>query len=169
MCATENNESAYKTILAQPLCTKRPTELNFLGDESALTRNKQGWPKALRSRIWIDAYGNIKTTAQTIILDEAKQHHAMVLVELNGIKKHLIFAKTFSQVPAKTLFIYNGSSAVMGPNPRRSNRYVEISTNGVFGTFAINCFSHNHTKPQSGQEIVISFLYDGIDQHKSRT
>ena len=71
----------------------------------------------------------------------------------------LIFADTFSQVSEGELFIYNGSSGVVGANPHRSKRYVEVTANGVFGKFGIDYFEKEGKKPESGAPVSFAFTY----------
>lgn len=80
-------------------------------------------------------------------------------VELNGIQKKVIFADTFSQVPKDQLFIYNGSTGAFGPNPHRSERYVEVTANGIYGKFGSDFFEKNGTHPYSGQSIIFDLEY----------
>ena len=155
-----NNEIAYNIIRLQPTFLKSSVkEIPFYGDESSLRRDDRGRPKTLRARLWSDRYGNLKTTMHSLLLNEAKIKNAHIRVIINGIERPLIFADTFSQVPEGQLFIYNGSSGSMGPNPHRSKRYTEISTNGTFGKFGIDYFEKEGSKPCSGDEIWIFFDY----------
>ena len=76
-----NNEIAYLMIKQQPPFNGHLKELDYL--ETNLKRDSKGRPQKLQARIWIDAYGNIKTTAQSPILNEAKKENASVKVQLN--------------------------------------------------------------------------------------
>ena len=98
-----NNEMAYSLIKQQPLFKGRLEEVNFLGSEEELIRDSKGRPKILQARIWIDLYGNIKTTVQSTLLNEAKECNAQVKVILNGIGKPVIFAETFSQAAKRAI------------------------------------------------------------------
>lgn len=157
---TKNNEEVLDLIKSQPSFKENLKEVSFLGNEKSLTYDTQNRPHTLHARIWIDAYGNIKTTAQSSLFNTIKSEICTVRAELNGIQHSIVFANTFSEVPPNTLFLYNGSSAVIGDNPSRSNRYVEISANGTFGTFGIDFFKNRNRKPQNGQEIIFSFVYE---------
>jgi S-adenosylmethionine hydrolase len=155
-----NNEKSYGLIKQQPVFNGFVNEINFFGDESSLTRDALGRPQKIQSRIWVDLYGNIKTTLQSTILNEVKNKGGSISVILNDIQKSISFADTFSQVPEGELFIYNGSSGVIGQNPARSNRYVEITANGVYGKFGVDYFSIDRSKPHSGQSIYFHFEYN---------
>lgn len=156
----KNNELARLLIQEQSLFKGLLEEEHFLGSESDLKRDTKGRPKTLQARIWIDLYGNIKTTLQSPLLDEVKALNANVKVFLNSVEKSVIFAETFSQVSENDIFIYNGSTATIGPNPHRSKRYVELSTNGTFGKFGIDCFTLDGKQPKSGQAIRFDFEYN---------
>jgi hypothetical protein len=84
---------------------------------------------------------------------------ASVEVVLNGVKKGVSFADTFSQVSKEQLFIYNGSTGPLGENPHRSKRYVELTANGIFGKFGIDFFEREGTKPKSGDTLWVHFKY----------
>lgn len=159
ICEEKNNETAFALIQEQPKFNRRLETVEYLGNEEALIRDDQGRLKTLRAKIWIDLYGNIKTTMQSELLNEAKRNAARVQVSLNGIQQPVIFADTFFQVPQDQLFIYNGSTGTIGPNPHRSKRYVELTANGVYGKFGIDFFTHAGKTPASGQEITFHFEY----------
>jgi S-adenosylmethionine hydrolase len=133
-----NNELAYLLIKQQPLFKEDLKEIDFLREEKDLIKDRQGRPKRLKAKIWVDLYGNIKTSAQSPLLNEVKRLKATVQVNLNGVQKTVAFAETFSQVSEEQLFIYNGSSGTLGPNPHRSKRYVELTANGIFGKFGVD-------------------------------
>lgn len=156
----KNNEIAYTIIKQQEPFQGELKEIPFFGNESVLIRDPMGRPEKLQARIWIDLYGNIKTTLQSQLLNEAKKNHANVKIILNGIEKSAIFAETFSQVPAEQLFVYNGSTAAIGLNPHRSKRYVELTANGIFGKFGIDFFEKEGRKPKSGELIWFHFEYN---------
>src|SRR5262249_50728480 len=135
---------------------------DFLGEVEDLIKDENGCPIKIKAKIWIDLYGNMKTTIPSWLLNEAKQLHASISVIINGIKKTVVLAETFSQVPNGQLFIYNGSSGTIGPNPHRSKRYVEITSNGIFGAFGVDFFENNGIKPQSGDIIWAEFDYSDL-------
>jgi S-adenosylmethionine hydrolase len=155
----QNNEIAYALITQQPLFNNTVEEIKLFGDDSVLIRDSDGRPKEIQALIWIDVYGNIKTTLESTILDEVRNRHADVDVVINGVTRSVIFAETFSEVAEDQLFIYNGSTAVIGSNPHRSKRYVELTSNGVFGKFGTDYFRNKEKDPQSGQSAVFYFKY----------
>jgi len=154
-----NNEIAVSIIESQPRFHGPLKEIDFFGGPADIIKDEFDHPKRLKAKIWVDLYGNIKTTIPSLILNEAKQLHASINVEINGIKRPAIFAETFSQVPSEQLFIYNGSTGTFGPNPHRSKRYVELTSNGVFGKFGIDFFENEGTKPKSGDILWLEFEY----------
>lgn len=101
----------------------------------------------------------LKTTIPSTFLDIIKQNKASVEVALNGVQKRVFFADTFAQVPCGQLFLYNGSTAAIGPNPNRSERYDELSANGVFSQFGVDFFENNDIKPKSGDIIDLNLTY----------
>jgi S-adenosylmethionine hydrolase len=155
----KNNERIYLLLKQLPHFKGRVQQTQLFDEEKSLVRDEAGRPQMLQARIWIDPYGNIKTTAVSHMLDEARRNNARVRVELNGIQRSVIFADTFSQVSENQLFIYNGSTGAFGPNPHRSKRYVELTANGVFGKFGTDFFEENGRKPYPGQVILFYFEY----------
>ena len=156
----KNNEKACLLIKQQPAFDGDLQEIEFLGGEKALIRDDEGRPERIQGLTWIDNYGNIKTTLQSSILNEVRKNGGHVSVKLNDVARDVIFADTFSQVPDGELFIYNGSSGVVGDNPHRSKRYVEITANGIFGKFGIDYFVKEGKKPESGALISFAFTYN---------
>lgn len=155
-----NNENVCALLEQQKLFVGSPKEINFFGNEVDLKRDSIERPYYLKARIWIDLYGNIKTTVQSSLLDEIKHYKGSVKVIINGVEKQVSsFAETFSQVPSEQLFLYNGSTGAIGPNPHRSNRYVELTANGVFGKFGIDFFEKEGVKPKSGDILELYFEY----------
>ena len=154
-----NNETALAIIENQPKFDGSLVEVDFLGEEKDLTLDSLGRPKSLTAKIWIDLYGNIKTTVPSGILNEVKQFQGNVNVVINGVTREVFFAETFSQVPVEQLFMYNGSTGSIGLNPHRSKRYVELTANGIYGKFGIDFFEKNGTKPLSGDVIHLEFEY----------
>lgn len=113
-------------------------------------------------RIWIDAYGNIKTSipAQEV-LAQIEKGFSKVSVELNGVVQGVVWASSFAEISAGIPLICAGSSGVVGWNPGRSRRYLEISSNGVDGTFGIHCFKKGTHLPKSGQKIILRCEKEG--------
>jgi S-adenosylmethionine hydrolase len=160
----ENNNEVILSILKQQThFYGRLSEIDFLGGQEDLIKDEWGRPKSLKAKIWVDLYGNIKTTVSSTLLNEVKQLHASVDVLLNGVKRRVSFAETFSQVPSEQLFIYNGSTGTIDSNPHRSKRYVELTANGIFGKFGIDFFEKNGVKPRSGDSIWLYFNYWSLD------
>ena len=157
-----NNEIVTKIIEHQPKFLGFLKEIDFFGGEKDLIVDQFGHPKILKAKIWIDLYGNIKTTALSDVLNEIKQLRASVNVTINGVKQSVSFADTFSQVPKEQLFIYNGSTGAVGLNPHRSKRYVELTSNGIYGKFGVDFFDKAGIKPKSGDIIWLYFDYPEI-------
>ncbi len=148
-----NNDRACHLIVSQPLFQGALQEIDFLGTSSVKL------PSVVQARIWIDAYGNLKTTLQSSLFKSVKSANAKIRVLINGVIRPVIFADTFSEVPDNELFIYSGSSGVIGPNPHRSERYVELTCNGVFGKFGVDFFVNEEKVPQSGDMATFYFTY----------
>ncbi len=157
-----NNEIVASMIERQPRFEGQLVEIDFLGEVDDLIKDEKNRPAKIKAKIWIDLYGNMKTTIPSWILDEVKRLHASINVIINGVKKSVVLADTFSQVLNGQLFIYNGSSGAIGPNPHRSKRYVEITSNGIYGVFGIDFFENNGIKPQPGDIIWAEFDYPDI-------
>lgn len=157
---TRDTEAVYRMLKTQPNVTDALKEIEFEGDELHVTRDLQKRPITLYARVWLDPYGNLKTTAVNTLLDEVQKNPKVsVELEANGIQHKAIFAETFSQVPKDALFIYNGSTGAIGPNPHRSFRYVEVTANGVYGIFGAEFFSHQKRSLKNGDRIKFSFTY----------
>lgn len=110
--------------------------------------------RIVKGRIWVDAYGNIKTTLDTeLFMRLLEQGFTDLSVTLNGITRSVQFAHSFADVPSGKAFVYVGSSGAVGPNPHRSRRYMELSCNGSQGVFGVELFSKGTHCPYSGQEI----------------
>lgn len=148
-----NNEVLYAYLQQQPRFLGQLIEVSLLSDSPI--RDISGRLKKIDGNIWVDLYGNIKTTVPSSLLIEAKKTKAHIKVRLNGEEKEVIFANTFSEVPENQLFIYSGSTGQIGPNPHRSERYVEITANGIYGKFGTDFFNH----PKSGDPITFQFEY----------
>lgn len=149
------NEGPSNQQLVGRLLEEPPAQdsLLFL---SGLTATSQG--QEVVARIWVDAYGNLKTTLESRQLNELLAREPdLIEVELNGVTRTLRVASTFSEVPEGELFLYTGSSGVIGLNWDRSNRYVEVSANGVYGTFGCDFFTTEERRPQNGDFIHFRF------------
>lgn len=150
----KSNEQIYQRLLQLPPYDKKPVALNL----EAQVSHDHAHCKVLEARIWLDAYGNIKTTLtneQLQSLYNAGFHQ--VSATLNGVTILLISnASSFAEVPPGQAFIYVGSSGAVGKNPHRSRRYVEVSSNGVTGQFGVDLFSHVE-RPYTGQSITFQF------------
>lgn len=155
-----NCEIAADLLRQLPLFTKELVALSFLGEAGNVERDFKGRPKKAEGRIWIDLYGNMKTTVPGTVLKEVRTLQGRGRVIINGIEKPILFADSFSEVPENALFAYCGSSARIGPNPRRSIRYVELTANGIFGKFGVDFFSDEGVKPKSGQKAIFLFDYE---------
>jgi S-adenosylmethionine hydrolase len=154
-----NSETVVRLLRRQTRFQGKLSEIDFLGGSKDVVKDWLGRPKNVKAKIWVDLYGNIKTTVSSRLLNEVKKLHAFVAVELNGVRKNVTLANTFSEVPRGQLFIYNGSTGQFGPNPHRSERYVELTANGVFGEFGTDFFEKNGVKPKSGDTIRFFFAY----------
>lgn len=120
--------------------------------------------RIVKGRIWVDAYGNIKTTLDTELFNRLrKEGYTNLTVDLNGVTKGVQLANSFAEVPSGKAFIYVGSSGAVGPNPQRSRRYVELSSNGSLGVFGADLFIKETSSPFSGQEITFWFTKDNSD------
>ncbi len=156
-CQEPNNEAVFQLLKTQPSLKDEVIEVCFLGEPQDYDLYQR--PKSVEAKIWVDLYGNMKTSISSTLLDTIKQLKAHVTVVVNGIKKSIVFADTFSEVPQGELFLYNGSTGQIGPNPDRSKRYVELTANGIFGQFGIDFFEKSGTKPRSGDSIWLYFDY----------
>lgn len=155
----KSNNKAFLMIKNEPIFIEKLQEVEFLGDIHSLTRDEQNRPISLKAKVWIDLYGNIKTTARSELLNEAKNENASLKITLNGITHKAKFADTFSEVEEGELFVYNGSSAGLGPNPRRSSRYVEVASNGIYGKFSVEFFKNKNSIPKSSDLLIFEFDY----------
>ena len=121
--------------------------------------------RIVNGRIWVDAYGNIKTTLDSeLFLKLLKQGYTNLTVNLNGITRSVQFDNSFANVPPGTAFIYVGSSGAVGPNPHRTRRYIELSCNGSQGAFGADLFVNENKLPFNGQEITFQLTKDGTKQ-----
>lgn len=153
--------AVYQQLFAdQPLPPPLIASLDFGGDEPWLVRDGCGRPSSVKARIWLDSYGNIKTTAISSILHEAQTKGSYgAAIELNGVRRQAIYANSFAEVGEGQLFLYSGSSAALGPNPRRTHRFLEVTANGRYGLFGADFFKKGEEPPHSGQWATLTFLY----------
>ncbi len=144
--ATSNVALVRDLIFRQPRFKEELVVVDLLARENE--------SKHISGHVWADAYGNLKTTLDSelyqSLIDEG---YTNLTVALNGVSKQVRIADSFADVPAGTPFAYVGSSGAVGPNPHRSRRYVELTTNGINGQFGVDLFDN----PQSGQ--VIEFYF----------
>ncbi len=138
----DDNAIVVRRLLALPALRNYSRELDLHAAHS------------VTGKAWIDAYGNIKTTIDASILN---QHRGPIKVTLNQVTHHVVAASSFRDVAPGELFVYSGSSAVVGPNPHRSRRYLEISTNAINGVFGADHFVHQGIRSHSGQAITLNF------------
>lgn len=147
----EDTHEILSFIQKQPRSTNPLVETPLIATESQAIRQVKG-------RIWVDAYGNIKTTLDTeLFWSLISEGYTEVTVKLNGVLLPVILANSFSEVPSGIPFLYVGSSGAMGPNPHRSRRYIELSCNGSSGIFGADLFAKEGEKAKSGQ--IIEFLF----------
>jgi S-adenosylmethionine hydrolase len=149
------NEEELALIFKQNILQQPLVAIDLLAHELTPSNRAE---QMIKGRIWVDAYGNIKTTLDTDLFNKLlKQGLTNISVELNGVTKLVQSANSFADVPPGKPFIYIGSSGAVGPNPHRSRRYIELSCNGSEGTFGIDLFSNGTDRPYSGQEIRFHF------------
>lgn len=151
----KDNERVYQQLLQLPPYAEKPVTLNL--EAQLITDQPQC--KVLEAKIWLDAYGNIKTTLTNEQLQDLYETgFQQVSATLNGVTRSLIsHAGSFADVPPGQAFIYTGSSGAVGKNPHRSKRYAEVSCNGLAGQFGVDLFSHGE-RPYSGQSITFQFI-----------
>jgi S-adenosylmethionine hydrolase len=156
--ALENVEEALSLILKQKPVQQPLILLDLLAHEVASESKQQ---RIVKGRIWLDAYGNIKTTLDTdLFLTLLQQGYTNLVVKLNGVSRSVQVDTSFANVPPGTPFVYVGSSGAVGPNPHRSRRYIELSCNGNQGTFGKDLFINGHQLPFHGQEITFELTKD---------
>lgn len=155
LASIKDNVQIYQKLLQLPPYERKPVALNLEAQISC----DHPQNKVLEAKIWLDAYGNIKTTLtneQLQSLYDAGYHQ--VSATLNGVTLPLItHASSFADVPPGQAFLYVGSSGAVGKNPQRSKRYVEVSCNGIAGQFGVDLFS-NGERPYTGQSITFQFI-----------
>jgi len=149
--AAEDAQEALSLILHQNLIQQQPISIDLLAHKIESESNEQ---HVVNGRIWIDAYGNIKTSLDSeLFFTLLKQGYTDLTVNLNGVTRSVQFATSFADVPAGEPFIYIGSSGTVGPNPHRTRRYIELSCNGSQGIFGADLFISKNKRPFNGQEI----------------
>lgn len=159
---SENVQEALDLILKQKSIQQPLAVIDLIAHELKPWGNEQ---RLINGRIWVDAYGNIKTTVDTeLFLKLLKQGYTNLTVKLNGITRSVQFDKSFVNVPPGTAFIYVGSSGAVGPNPHRTRRYIELSCNGIQGTFGEDLFVNGNKLPFNGQEITFQLTKDGFKE-----
>jgi len=160
--ASENVQEALNLILKQNSIQQPLVAIDLLAHELEPSSSEQ---RVINGRIWVDAYGNIKTTLDTeLFLKLLEQGYTNLTVNLNGITRSVQFDKSFANVPPGTAFIYVGSSGAVGPNPHRTRRYIELSCNGSQGTFGEDLFVNENKLPSNGQDITFQLTKDGSKQ-----
>ena len=143
-----NNEELYRQLLSAPPYEGKVKLLEL--------PCRQLDSSTLEGRIFIDAYGNIKTTISTEIFEACLQKKDNgIELEINGIRHPVKIASSFLEVGKEELFIYPGSSGAFGYNPHRSNRLIEISGNGIYGKFGIDFFPPG---TKSGDQVLLHFM-----------
>lgn len=163
---SENIEESLNLILKQDPIQKPPVVIDLLAHEWESSGSEQ---RVIKGRIWVDAYGNIKTTLDTeLFLKLLEQGYTGLTVNLNGITRPVQFDKSFANVPPGTPFLYFGSSGAVGPNPHRTRRYIELSCNGSQGTFGDDLFANGNQLPFNGQEITFQLTKDSSQQKGGR-
>lgn len=157
--ASENVQEALDLILKQNSIPQPLVTIDLLAHDLESPSDEQ---RIVKGRIWVDAYGNIKTTLDTdLLLNLLKQGYTKLKVTLNGVTRSVQFDRSFANVPPGAAFIYVGSSGAIGPNPHRSRRYIELSSNGSQGIFGKDLFINGNKLPFNGQEITFQLTKDG--------
>jgi hypothetical protein len=152
-------QEALDLIFKQNSIQQPLTVIDLLAHEVESLNNEQ---RIIKGRIWLDAYGNIKTTLDTdLFFKLLKQCFLNLTVSLNGITRSVKFDQSFTNVSPGSAFIYVGSSGAVGPNPHRSRRYIELSSNGSQGIFGKDLFINENKLPFNGQEITFQLTKDG--------
>lgn len=149
-----DTKEIYDDIFSSPLFEEEVLSLP-IGYEESIFYDESGKARFLFGRIWVDAYGNIKTTIRSDVLLRLWDKKKPLLIEINGIFRKSIWADSFVEVPEDQLFCYAGSSAAAGYNPKRSVRYIEISANGRFGKFGNDFFLNGNSFPKTAQSVSI--------------
>lgn len=153
--ASEDVQAAVDLILnKQPI--RRPlATIDLLAHELVSPEKNQC---VVEGRIWIDAYGNIKTSLDNALFSKVLgQEFKELSVHLNGVARSVRIGDSFANIPPGEPFVYVGSSGTVGPNPRRSKRYLELSCNGIEGSFGTDLFKNGDEAPYNGQKILFHF------------
>ena len=157
-----NHKKLINYVLTAPSWQGKLEKVSFLGGKSDVLYNERERPTAIKARIWIDAYGNIKTSLRSDVFSSINLgSNPSIHVEINGVTKSLLLESSFTRVPKGGVILYAGSSAIIGDNPKRSLRYMEISTNGVYGKFGSDLFSHKDNPLIDGQIATFSLSSEG--------
>lgn len=161
--ASEDVQEALNLVLKQNSIQQPLIAIDLLAHEVKPSSSCE--QRMIKGRIWLDAYGNIKTSLDTgLFLKLLKQGYTNLAVKLNGVTRQVLFGKSFDGVQPGTAFIYVGSSGAVGPNPHRTRRYIELSCNGSQGTFGKDLFINENKLPFNGQEITFELAKDGPKQ-----
>lgn len=158
----EDVKEVLNLILKQNILQKPLVVIDLLANELEPLNNLK---RIIKGRIWVDAYGNIKTTLDTELFNILQEEgYTDLTVDLNDVTRSVQFANSFADVPPGKAFIYVGSSGAVGPNPQRSRRYIELSCNGSQGVFGVDLFIKGTNRPFSGQEITFQFSKHDLQQ-----
>lgn len=151
----QNVQNAVDLILKQPPLREPLVAINLLAREIESPHSEK---RMIQGHIWVDAYGNLKTTLASDLFHQLlREGYRELTVKLNGVTRSVLFANSFADVPPGEAFVYVGSSGAIGPNSTRSRRYIEISCNGRQGIFGADLFHKGKERPCSGQEITFHF------------
>ena len=154
---TQDSEALIHFIQSSPLTCETLKTVDFKGGKANVSYDANRRHAYIKARVWIDAYGNIKTTLRSDLFQQlCPSLRIKTSIKANGVTQHLIQETSFARVPKGQAFIYPGSSACIGDNPHRSVRYMEVSSNGVYGLFGNDFFVNNKGEPlQDGQVATI--------------
>jgi S-adenosylmethionine hydrolase len=160
--ASKNVQEILSLILEQSSFQKPLIAIDLLAHEFETSSSVE---RIVKGNIWVDAYGNIKTTLDTeLFLKLQNEGYTNLTVNLNGITRPVQLDNSFANVPPGMAFIYVGSSGAVGPNPHRKRRYIELSSNGSQGAFGKDLFLNGKKFPHNGQEITFQFTKDDSKQ-----
>lgn len=150
---TQDSDALLRFIQSAPLSCVTLKKVDIKGEEADISYGPNKRYADIKARVWIDAYGNIKTTLRSDVFQKLCPDMKVVTqIKVNGVERSLIQETSFARVPEGHVFIYPGSSAIIGDNPHRSVRYMEVSSNGVYGRFGDDFFTQkNGQRLKSGQ------------------
>ena len=153
----KDSQAVLRFIQEAPVASITLKEVDFKGGASSVSYDPQKRYATVQTHVWIDAYGNIKTTLRSDLFQKlCASKSTDISIQANGVKAPLIQETSFARVPQGRLFIYPGSSACIGDNPNRSVRYMEVSSNGVYGLFGADFFVNKKGQAlESGQVATI--------------